>query len=94
MLFLGAVGFPATGIRARKRAPPEADSVASTVPPWEAGDGADDRQAEPGAGPAGGVGGTFAADQAIQDLGPHRDRDTRPVVGDFDHRVVALPGEP
>src|ERR1700753_3980660 len=56
-------------------------------------DGADDRQAEAGAGPAGGVGGAFATDEAVEDLGSHRGRDARPVVGDFDHRVVALFGE-
>src|SRR5258708_39686441 len=57
-------------------------------------DGADDRQAEPGAGPTSGVGGPFATDEAVEYLGPHRGRDARPVVGDFDHRVVALFGEP
>ena len=39
------------------------------------GDRADDRQAEPGAGAASGVGEAFAADEPVEDLRPHRLRD-------------------
>ena len=53
-------------------------------------DRADDRQAEPAAAPADGVGGALATDEAIEDLLLDPGGDARAVVEDLEQRLVAV----